>query len=294
MQAAPAQLVLVDESDTLTIRPAVATANDPIVCKEWDLGAPEIRSASSDRAGGDGTIDRAGFTGARTVTFDLVILGDYHNSPYAYVERLVAMTHPSRRPKLQITRNTPEAYGQTWEMELRGNPFSISYGRRAAALLELQLSFVAPLGYLVGDNQGYDSGFVMEGSGSNLTFPVTFPMGTGQNTTGNPSLTLHVGGSVPVHPIIYIFGPATNPEVRTDDGLRVLFDGLALSAGQFVQIDMAAGTVRLDGAPEASVYHLVDFTVSTFWQWLPGAHTVRYIATSGQMSVHWRDRRFTI
>lgn len=294
MQAVAASLVLIDEIDTLTIRPERATAGDPIVCRQWDLGAPEVRAAVADRASADGTIDRAGFTGARAVTFDLQILGDSNNSPYAYAERLAAMTHPSRRPKLRVTRNTPEAYGQTWEMTLRGNPFSVSYGRRAAALLEMQLSFAAPNGYLEGDNQGYDSGTPSGLVDTGVTFPVTFPLATGNGGAENPYLDLIVGGSAPIHPIVYVFGPATNPELRTDADERFKLTGLTLATGQFVQIDMGAGTVRLDGAPEASIYHLVDFGVSTFWRWQPGLHTVRYLATSGRMAVHWRDRRLTI
>lgn len=294
MRAIPASLVLVDDTDSITIRPSRAAHTDPIMCKQWDLGAPEVRAASSDRAGADGTIDRAGYTGSRTVVLDLQVFGDYVNSAYAYVERLTAMAHPSRRPRLRITRNSPEAYGQTWEMQLRGNPFTLAYGQRAAAMLELQLSFAAPLGYLEGDNQGYDSADVDAVADTGIALPLAMPLATGTGGPENPYLTLTVGGTAPVPPIVYIYGPATDPEVRTDDDERFVFSGLVLDSGQFVQVDMSAGTVRLGGATDASVFHLVDFTLSTFWTWNPGVHVVRYIATSGRMAVHWRDRRHTI
>lgn len=294
MKAVAASLVLVDQDDEIVLRPERATAGDPIICRQWDLGAPEVRAASTDRANADGTIDRAGYTGSRAVAFDLQIVGDANNSPYAYAERLATMAHPSRRPRLRITRNTPEAYGQVWEMELRGNPYSLAYGRRAAALLEMQLSFTAPLGYLVGENQGYEANPAEDIVDTGMSFPVTFDLSTGNGGGDNPVLSLVVGGSVPIHPVIYVYGPAVNPDLSTDAGDRFKFSNLTLNSGEFVQIDMGAGTVRLNGAPESTVFHTVDFSVSTFWRWLPGVNTVHYTAPSGQMVVQWRDRRISI
>lgn len=293
--AVAASLILLDERDSLVIRPESATAGDPIVCKQWDLGAPGVREATQDRANADGTVDRASYTGARSVTFDLVLLGDDAASPYAYAERLAAMTHPSRRPILQVRRNTPEATGEVWEMTLRGDPFSIAYGRRAASMLEMQLAFTAPDGYLEGPTRSHVSTAATDGSVlSGIEFGLTFPVDTGSATADNPLLDLTIGGSAPVYPVIYIYGPCVNPELRTEDGERFKFTGLTLNAGDFVQIDMLDGTVLLGGAATASVWHLVDFTVSTFWTWYPGQHVTRFYATSGNFIVEFRERRFTV
>lgn len=294
MKAVPASLALVDGAETITIRPTRATAGDPIICRSWDLGAPDVRSAAADRTNQDGVIDTAGFTGARTVTLELVILGDLNNSPYHYAERLAAMTHPYRRPKLRITRNSPEATGQTWEMVLRGNPYSLSYGRTAAAMLEMQLSFSAPTGYLEGDYQGYTSALASVQPSTGITFPITFPLDTGTAIASNPLLTLTVGGSAPVSPLMFIYGPSVAPKLVCETGEQFSMPGLNLLSGQIVQIDMAAGTVLLDGSPTASLFSTVDWTVSTFWRWFPGVHVVNYVASTGRMGVFWRDRRFTI
>lgn len=298
MKAVPAVLTLVSDTDTLVLRPASASAFDPIVCSSWDLGAPAVRESSADRPGADGVIDRSAFTGGRSVTFDLHVLGDTVGgvdvSPYAYVERLAAMTHPGIRPRLRIQRASPEGAGQTWEMELRGNPYSLTYGRTAAAKLDMQLTFSAPLGYLLGDLQEVQGVQATAGGTVGYTFPITLPFSLGSFAPVNPVLTAVVGGSAPISPVIAIYGPVTNPEIRDELGQRFKFAGLVLDANTFVLIDMAAATVRLGGSPDASVYHLVDFSLSTFWQWNPGAHTVRYYATSGSVRVQWRDRRYSI
>jgi hypothetical protein len=294
MQAVPASLTLVDGSESIVIRPPVATAGDPIVCKQWDLGSPEVRASVSDRPGADGTVDASGYTGSRTVTMDLVIRGDVINSAYAYAERLAAMAHPYRRPKLKIVRNSPEARGQTWTLELRGNPYSLAFGQRAAALLEMQLSFVAPLGYLEGDYQGYDTLPAGLNPAVSWHFPVALPNNFGYSAPTSPSITVTVGGSAPITPLVFIYGPVTNPKVGDEAGNVFAFDGLELASGDTVQIDMGAGTVLLNGTANASLFNNVDWSQSSFWRWLPGTHTFKYTATSGHASVYWRDRRFTI
>lgn len=300
MQAVPAKLTLVSDTDTIDIRPAVPHAFNPVVCSSWDLGAPAVRDSAVDRPGGDGTLDRTSFTGSRTVTFDLHIFGDVNASAYAYAERLAAMTHPSVRPRLIITRNTPENIGVDWELELRGSPYSMTYERTSASKLDMQLSFTAPLGYLQTSKwRSVETGQVNSTATVGWTPGVgapqlTLPFSTGSTTSAYGTLNLTVGGSAPVTPVIYIYGPVTNPEIRDDAGNRFKFAGLTLDSGQFVQIDMGAAAVRIGGAPDSSVYYLVDFSVSSFWAWRPGVHTVRYLASSGSLAVQWRDRRFSI
>lgn len=287
-----AVLTLADAYDTIVLRPEVATGSDPVICKQWDLGAPEVRASTSPRPGADGNYDSTFLTGPRTVVFELALMGD---DPYTMVERLVAMAHPSRRPVLKIKRGNAGATGETWEMQLRGNPFSISYGRRAAALLELQLSFEAPLGYLVSPWRETSSGVATGTASQGFVFPAVFPLSTGHGSSFNPIATQRIGGSAPVAPVITIYGPATNPQISDTTGGTFTFAGLTLSSGQFVRIDMGAGTVRLNGATNASLYHLIDWSKSTFWTWMPGTTpTVRYVANSGQISVQWRERRLTV
>ena len=175
--AAPAVLTLTDDYDEIVIRPEHAHAGNPIHCREYDLGAPDIRTITTDKPGTDGVNDRTAFTGARSgITFDLAITGDETNSPYAWAERLIAMTHPYRRPTLRARRNTPEAAGQTWEMRLVGAPHSATFGRKTAALLELQLAFTAPDGYFLGDNQSYESAYADEEATTGMSYPFTTPL----------------------------------------------------------------------------------------------------------------------
>lgn len=304
-QPLPAELKLVDAQDTQTIRPRFASAGDPIMCKEWDLGAPEVRVTYNPLPNTDGVSDGPGFLGARTVTLDLAILGgqslddgEFHDA-YWYQERLTGFTNPQRRPNLTVSRFGGQYAGQTWTLPLRGNPYSITYGSRAGALLELQLSFTAPTGLLEGPLQSVTSTSAGDNLGG-LTFPFSFPVDFGAGGFTNPRTTITVGGNAATSPIVYIVGPCTDPRLVTEDGEIFSFVGLTLASGESVQIDMAAGTVLLarNGtntvAAADSIYHLINFAESTFWRWAPGPHYVRYYASGGSAIIQWRDRLLSI
>ena len=290
----PAAVALVDGDEVIELRPTVPSYRNPIMLREYDFGAPAVRESTVDREGADGVIDRSAFTGARTATFDLLVMGDEHNSAYTYVERLAAMTHPYRRPKVRVTRNTPESVGEQWEMTLAGGSHSLAYNRQSAGRLEMQLTFNAPDGYFIGPYRTYQSTRAEVISTTGLTMPVTLPLHFGTGLAENPFVTVTVGGSAPVAPVIYLYGPSTNPEIRHDYGGRFKFNGLTIASGSFVQIDMANGTVYHAGVPSSSRFHLVDWSVSSFWRWFPGVQHVRYLASTGFMVVQFRDRRITV
>jgi Phage tail protein len=296
MRASPAELVLVDADNEVVVRPDLSQprqeALPPVVCRQWDPGAPTVREAGVyDRTGMDGTWDASLYTGSRTVALELAIFGDSTASAYEYTERLAAMTHPTRRPWLYVTRSG-EGVGESWRIALRGTPFSLAYGKKAAAYLEMTLSFVAPDGYFespLRERQSVGGLEVTTGLSLPNTFPVTFGSGMSSSTT-----EFTVAGSVPAPPVIYVYGPTTNPDIRTRDGDRFYVPGLSLAAGQFMAIDTAAGTVLLDGEPGASLFHLVDWSVSTFWRLTPGSNSIRLASAGGRLHIQWRERRFTV
>jgi hypothetical protein len=281
--------------------PNPAYPHPPVHCVEWDPGAPAVRDVVAPAIGRDGTIDGTALAGARTVTFDLIVIGGPQRQPdgstivrsaYHYVERLAAMTHPWARPWLYINRGTE--YGAPWRMALRGNPFSITYNRAAATRLTLRLIFAAPAGYFEQfEAQGLDSqgGYTATGG---LVMPFIHRFDFGHATGAPGGLRFDVGGSLPVEPLVIIYGPVDNPAVSLEDGQRFQFTSLSLQSGQSAYIDMAAGTVTLNDQPAASLYHTVDWTVSTFWRVPPGPHQLQLQAAGGRARIQWRDRRLTI
>lgn len=301
---APAQLRLTNDQHTesILIRALSASGRDPVLCSTWDPGAPEPREYQSPVIGGDGVTDSTEYTGARTVTLDLVVFGDAAGSPYAYVERLAALAAPSQRAWLYAMRADPALFGEEWRMALRGDPLSITYNRAAASRLELRLIFTAPGGYFESPERPADLHALAVG-GAELVFPCAFTpppapggiiFGAGAGA-GSPAVSATIGGTVPTSPTVYLYGPFTDgsASIRTSRGHLFAVSGVSLDPGEYVEINMAAGTIRELGDPARSLYHLVDWRVSTFWRLDPGPIEFRAVGAT-EARVRWRDKRITI
>lgn len=302
----PAELALVNGADMIIIRPRSAGSLDPILCKSWDLGAPDIRFTQVANPGADGVTYSDGFVGSRTVTLDLAIMGGKDpitgvvHDAYWYANKLTQMAHPKANPSLQITRNDELNAGKTWSMSLKGAPYSIPFTSRSASVLDLQLTFTCPLGLIEGPLLSFTTSASGVGGNTDLDFPTALPFTFGLTGATLPKLALVVAGDSTVTPTIYFTGPVTDPEVRMDDGDRFKFKGLTLTAGQTVQVDMASGSVRLASTSsnvvvdDMSAYNLVDWAVSSYFVWSPGTHLLTYRKTTGTVTVQYRERRLTI
>lgn len=300
-----AELTLTNGSDTIKIRPRFATAGDPVMCRTWDLGSPDVRFVSTPNPGADGVTESVGFAGSRQVTLDLAILGGKDpatgtiHDAYWYVNKLARMAHPWAEPILTITRYDETTGGEDWRMVLRGNPYTLTYGKLAAAMVELQLTFTCPLGLLESHVRRFNTPQRNPGTRTDWIFPAAFSKGFGTVGSTNPFISIPVGGDAAIQPTFYITGPAKNPELRSGSD-RFRFDGLTLDGGQSVKIDMASGDILLSSSNplqipnDMSAYNLVDWTVSTYWTWTPGLHPLIFYSDTGSVRVEFSERRMTI
>jgi hypothetical protein len=293
MKAVPAELKLIDEAyggDTVIIRPAKPGAISPVLCKEWSPGSPSVREVANDLVGTDGVADQSFFTGARNITMDLQIFGTPLETPYSYLERITAMCHPTRRPWLYVTRDN----GEEWRIQLRGSEFSIAYGRMAAVMLEVQITFTGPAGMFESPQREAHANAASVGWTGQI-WPETWPENFGSGNTGGPPFDITVDSSVPVEPTLRIVGPSTGPIAKLpSSGEQFAFEPtFTIYAGQYVEVDMRAGTVLQNGDPTASVFTHVDWTTSTFWRLPPGPNTIGFTGSGGLIYIYWRDRRLT-
>lgn len=104
------------------------------------------------------------------------------------------------------------------------------------------------------------------------TFPDTFDPATGG------TVALNNTGTRPTPPILRIYGYATSPQVLlvgTSD--RIALSG-TIAAGDFVEIDVAARTLRLNGT--SSAQFLIDAANTTWFEIPRGASTLQLLAGS--------------
>jgi hypothetical protein len=120
---------------------------------------------------------------------------------------------------------------------------------------------------------------------------------TTQSATINPgaSGTVTNAGTYRAWPVLDVYGPCTNPVVTwvTPAAGAVVFAGLTIASGDYVEVDTNAQTALLNANPGASVYPWIDFH-NTRWAGLePGATTLSFTASSSSSPAHvvvkWAD-----
>jgi hypothetical protein len=99
-------------------------------------------------------------------------------------------------------------------------------------------------------------------------------------------------GNTPTHPTLRINGPATDPAVTIiQSGRKLAFD-VALSAGQYIDIDCNKGTALLNGVTSVLAGRTSDSVPPQLFVFPSGASSVSYTATGATVPVAdvlWRD-----
>jgi hypothetical protein len=117
-------------------------------------------------------------------------------------------------------------------------------------------------------------------SGGGRSYPRSYPLSYAQSSAVG-AVTVTNDGTVPVRPLLRLYGPATDPRVENQStGERLIFTGLSLLAGDWLEIDCREKTIRLNGLSNQSRYARLDFAASSFLRLLRGMNTVRYYPVS--------------
>ena len=258
------------------------------VTESLDLPLPVVRAVTDDRTEADGTFDQTRFMGARAVTAAVVCMaGPEGLQPV--VDAVRAFLHPSLRPAL------------VWEclgggrrrITVRSASHDVTYEQ--PTYVATTLGFVAPGGLVESDDLHVVTipaitSLDAQGRTYNLTFNRVYPASPPIFGSAVPN-----AGSAAVWTWkARLYGPCTDPQLENLTAGRTLaFTGLTLLRGQYVELDCARHTARIDSDPELSVYNRLDITASVWWPLLPGTNMVRYRAASAEegafAEIEYRD-----
>jgi hypothetical protein len=248
-----------------------------------DLGFPSVREVAEAAPGMDGEVDTTAHVGARAITAEVVVS---QSGTGPLVDRLAAVMHPGARHWLYVGR-------ADWPGERRIVGRGASFACPPGTVRRAQLGFRCPSGLL---EDAVEQSVTLAPQGSpagGMAFPVSAPMAFDPGLVPGAAL-IDVGGSVPVPPVIDVFGPCSDPLVRVvDTGAQVILRG-DIAAGDFVRIDTAARTILRNNDPNYSVYGQLDFAASS-WPVLPvGSVQVVFSPQSSsgacQAVVRWANR----
>lgn len=226
-----------------------------ILLTNVDMGFPEVRDSTTNRAGRDGVDDNTLYTGKRPILIEAFLPTA---TAFTLRDRLAGLMHPRNRHYLYLT-NTE--WGAERRVLVRPKTFTCPMTRPVTA----QLGWSAPKGLF---EDADASQLVLAplsnaeaGLSSPLSSPLAFPSGF---LPGQSQIT--VAGTAPVFLTVDIYGPCTNPKLVSAATQETLRFNLTLAAGDYLHVDMANSKAYLNGDPTQSRYGQLDFTVSSWWQ----------------------------
>jgi hypothetical protein len=237
-----------------------------------DIGLPTARAVTVARPDQDGEDDTTAHHGAAAVTMDVRLRGK-DQSLIVLRDALRAFCHPAKRPYLVV-----EEAGEQRRIRLRADQLVGPITNPVHQ--QVQLSWRAPDGVMESlAEQIGTSDAVTAGSGGR-SYPRTYPL-TYAESSPVGAVTVGNDGNVAVRPLLRLYGPASDPRVENQTtGERLIFEGLTLLAGEWLEIDCLEKTARLNGLANQSRLAQLDFLNSTWLRLLPGMNTVRYYPVS--------------
>lgn len=237
-------------------------------------GWPSPRSATRPRTERHGSYDRSRWLPEKIVSLDGEVWDASIGAAFASFDTiLTALYETLKAPGTLRWRRAGAGLALQAAVKLAGDitpPLA-----EGAALLkwQAQLRQADPRAYA--QTLQTIVGADLAAAGGGLLFPFRFPIAF--TPSGGGSAVVTNGGIADTPPIIRLYGPLTSPRVLlVTTGEQVLLTG-DIAAGDFVELDHQAATVRLNG--NTLRMGLLDSANSTFFDVPPGAHTIRVLAS---------------
>lgn len=267
------------------------------VPQSLNTGIPFVRENTEVRSAQNGSYDNTMYWGAATVQ---LIVGIAHElvpgmTDTKLEDALRAWLVPSVRARLVYRRSDDDDWRQ---IDIRGNTGSgMNINLIRSDFDKLSMIWKAPRG--ISESYGIDGApesrlltpatDVEAGRAYDLAHDRTYPASSLIGSNIAPNL-----GTAPVFPKLFIYGPCTQPRVEnitTGETLEFL-SSYSLASGDYLEIDFEEGTVLLNGDAGNSRYNQIDFSVSDWWQLIPGTNYVRFypltVADPGIARIEWR------
>lgn len=278
-------LALVDGDTTLDLMDRLTNG---LAISQIDIGIPEIREVLEPVPGGDGSTDYTALYGPRVVSLTGTAFGATVGSRQAAIAQLLRFARPNARPQLVYQFDgdaTPRA------LTLRSSDWTAPVMMPGYTAFTIAWKAANPIAYgLVANSQSFPPLANFNGRAYPRTYPLSYPSGYG----GAGIATVTTLGDYVTWPIVRMFGPLTNPTLTWQDGSgQIVFTGLTVNQGDYLQIDTAARTVILNGDPNASRYSFLDFTQTVWAPLQPGDNVLRFSADSASspalVEIDWSD-----
>lgn len=268
------------------------------VVRAVDLGSPDVREVINDRPNADGAIDTTTHVGARPVVLNLRLVSHPNQqlSLAGMVDRLALFASPKLRATLIIEDGLRQVSG------LRGVPLVAPI--TTPTHRDVTLSFVAANGIIESVTLNVETVFPSSGENQadgiefdgiefdGVEFPAVDAPGVGQITNA---------GNFDAYPLLRLFGPFGDEGNAADEtvvgnlttGRTLTLVGTAIAAGDYLEIDTRAKTLRVNGLASQSRQNRLKFPESRWFTLVPAGNEIAFrpdtVSGNAQAEIRWRD-----
>lgn len=253
-----------------------AFVGDPFIdiMRARGFDSAPARMAEHDHEGMDGGFVDAVFEKSRPIALEGVLYSDV-SSIMGILDGLKAEWAPGPATK-QLYVKWPSLTERILNVKTIGVAFDIDTAMRIGTT-PVQFTAIAE------DPRFYDSTQLIVNIPLGATvftgfsFPFTFSFSFGGTTTITDGKTITNYGNRDTGAILRIYGPSVNPSIISDtDSLQLDFN-TTINSGEYLEIDLAAHSVRLNG-----IINRRNTLLAPNWFLLsPGSTFIRYQAESG-------------
>lgn len=157
---------------------------------------------------------------------------------------------------------------------------------------EFQVALIAADPVIVSDLELSQATAELEPGPGAFGFAFSFPFSFGDVSSGGTTTVVNTG-NVEARPRLRVYGQITSPRVANlTTGQAVALPGLALSSGDYAEIDCGEETVRLNGG-DVSLLSNLDVASSEFWTLASGQNAIQLTAAQFESGAYaqvvWRD-----
>lgn len=256
-------------------------ADHGLIIGSVDLGFPAPREVVTNLPGRDGDFDETAFFGTRVVTLTGSAGPGADGSRAQGLALLAPFLAPGARPQLVFALSDDVAERV---LNLRPSDFTAPVADGTAVAFTASWKCPDPIAYGLVTNETDipPSTGATGGRTYSRTFPQVYPASFG----GAGQATVITNGNYATWPVLRIYGPCVDPAVYWLDaganriGTQVVFAGLTIVTGDYIEVNTRAQTVTLNGSPGANRYSFLDFANTQFGPLRAGSNLLQFAASS--------------
>lgn len=267
-------ITLSTASGNVTLHSTATGANAVVTRAEGLQGIPQIRNLITPRSQASGSFSRTRYTDDRSISIEGEVLGSTIEGAFDNFDTLAAAMYDAITTERTL-KWTRDASGEQLQAGVRLSEFQPVPLADGSPWIKYQATFRCPDPRIYSQTLSTSTGASLAVAAGGKTY--TYSYTRGYNPSSGGDVTFNNTGTVPTPPIIRIYGFCTSPQVVLTDDTRLVFTG-EVAAGDYLEIDCAARTVKLNGL--TGRLNLLDPINSTFFALPTGSGSVQMLASN--------------